>query len=220
MESTQKALVIARSDWPDLRKPQSVRAALSDRLTLSEAIRVVAEMLRGYPNGNTASDSYIGALAEVLGHYPRCVAARAGKVFNGVPSTTKFLPTPADIIAWCEREKADLQGIVDREDRDARIIEAVRALSTEAAQWDEKRKSRPTLAELKSMHGENWGIQQDRAEAIAQAKNLELGQRANAVLLRREWGNGAPPESSPGVPMSRALVDLLAGRKAEDEATG
>src|SRR5262245_44992416 len=119
---SSKALAIPRSTLPNRRDPQSVRAALSDRLLLSEALEVVGVMLRGYANGGSeAGGSYQGALAETLTRYARCIAVYAGDVTKGVPATTRFLPTPADVIAWAERETEELRAIVARDDHYAGI---------------------------------------------------------------------------------------------------
>lgn len=94
-------------------------------MTLSEAIRAVRAIVSAYPNGgNNAGDGYIGALAAVLGQYPRQVALRCADPVHGVARETKFLPTVADLVAWCERETAPLHRDIAREERIAAQLKA------------------------------------------------------------------------------------------------
>lgn len=136
-----------------------MRAALSDRLLLSEALEVVGVMLRGYANGGRdAGASYQGALAETLMHYPRCIAAYAGDVKRGVPSTTGFLPTPAAIIAWAEKETDELRAIVVRDDHYAGIQRDMQQAAKDEATLTAARAKRPTYDDLKEKYGPTWGI--------------------------------------------------------------
>ncbi len=158
-DHSSKALATSPSTLPNRLDPQSVRAALADRIPLSEAIGIVGKMLRGYANGGRdASAGYIGALAEVLAQYPRCVASQAGDLVRGVPRDCKFLPTPADVIAWCERETEPLRGIVHKYDEQQGIIAEMRKRREEGEKAAAARKTRPTLEDLKAKYGPNWGI--------------------------------------------------------------
>jgi hypothetical protein len=184
-------------------------------MTFSEGIEVVAMMLRGYPNGRDAHDGYIGALAEVLAHYPRMIASRAGDLWHGVPAATRFLPTPADIIAWCERELSSLRAIVQRDDDRKRLELEMLERAEKALRLVEARRVRPSLAELKDQYGENWGISMtDEQElAAAEARRLRLVE-ANQRVLEREWGDREAPQAAPGLPLSRALVEHIEARPA------
>lgn len=191
-----------------------MRTALADRLALSEAIEVVRLMLRGYANGGQqASGSYIGALAQVLAHYPRCVASGAGDLVAGVPSTTKFLPTPADIISWCDPKTQDLREVVERADREHRIASeaASRRMADEKLAAD--RKLRPTLQQLHEQYGPNWGINTDD-EIISAAKREQQRARAeeaNDRLRAAEYADAGvePRYAAPGIPISYALLKLM-----------
>lgn len=218
-----KALATVQVTLPNRRDPQSVRAALSDRLLLSEAIGIVSQMLRGYANGGQqASDSYIGALAEVLCTYPRCVAARAGDLVHGVPRETKFLPTPADVIAWCERESAELRGVVARDDHFRNIQAGMIERERQEKQIAADREKRPTYDELKARHGENWGIGQREAveDKAAREVSAQRMREANETMLLREYAGAAPHEAAPGIAVSRELVERIeqrCGRRAAQQ---
>jgi hypothetical protein len=87
-------------------------------MMLSEAIDAVSRMLRGYANGGaSAGKSYIGALAELLCSYPRQVAFACAEPLTGVVTTTKFLPTPADIVGWCEPRVQAMHATAKREEQ-------------------------------------------------------------------------------------------------------
>lgn len=94
-----------------------MKRALVDRLTLSEAIEIVTHMIRGYANRGSADKSYIGAIAEILLSYPRNVAVKCGHPIYGVVRATKFMPTPSDVIGWCEQAIEPMHQESDREDR-------------------------------------------------------------------------------------------------------
>src|SRR6476646_2000605 len=105
------------STLPMRRENSNVRRALADRLMLSEAIDAVGRMIRGYANSGQAGKSYIGAIAELLMHYPRSVALRCADPYRGVARETKFMPTPADVIGFCERTTAPMHEEAAREER-------------------------------------------------------------------------------------------------------
>src|SRR4029077_10890084 len=83
----------------------SVQSALADRMMLSDAVETVGRLIALFPNGQPSnSRGYIGGLAAILVSYPRAVAERRADPLQGVARETRFLPTPADLIEWCERE--------------------------------------------------------------------------------------------------------------------
>lgn len=118
--------ILATLQENSLTKPENsnIKRALADRLLISEAIDLVAMMIRGYANRGQADKAYIGAIAQILMHYPRQVALKCADPFNGVVRDTKFMPTPADVIGWCEKAVAPMHGEAAREDR---IKEQLRA---------------------------------------------------------------------------------------------
>lgn len=95
-----------------------MKRVLDDRLLLSEAIEAVQTLVEAYPNGGAnGGDGYIGSLASVLCQYPRLVSVRCADPLRGVSRETKFLPTVADLVVFCERETAPLRRDCAREDR-------------------------------------------------------------------------------------------------------
>src|SRR5580704_1453201 len=99
-----RTLQTARTTSPTSYAKRSVQRLLDERMSLSEAIDAAGLIIGAFPNGGAnAGDSYIGALAATLGSYPRSVAKRCADHVHGVSRDCKFLPTVADIVAWCER---------------------------------------------------------------------------------------------------------------------
>lgn len=85
-------------------------------MMLSEAIEAVSAMIRGYPNGGAnAGKSYIGTMAALLCDYPRSIAILCADPLHGVARETRFLPTVADVVAWCEPRRADMYSTVEKE---------------------------------------------------------------------------------------------------------
>src|SRR5262249_6289979 len=190
----------------------NLRQGLADRLALSEAIDAVGKMLNGFPNSAPPeSRRYNGALATVLSEFPRQIALACADPVKGVARTTKFLPTVADVVAWCERETAALRTPVDREDRDQQFIRECRERAEHEAEWAEKRKARPTLEELQAKHGPNWGIAQPADDTVARAASARQLAEANERALLAEYAAaGLEPKRGPdGMLISLALVKIL-----------
>jgi hypothetical protein len=182
--------------------------ALADRMTLSEAIEAVGLLVRRFPNGGAnAGKDYIGGLAAVLIEYPRSIALRCHDPLRGVPRETKFLPTPSDVIAWCERETDDMRRPVDREERDAGMRKHFSKLAEDEKFWSADRAARPTYDELKATHGPTWGISDtDPQNPKARENAREALHHANEMLRRREnEAAGMDPDSL----VSAALVKVL-----------
>lgn len=131
---------------------------LAERMILSEAIEAATAIISGYPNGGAnAGDSYIGALASTLMGYPRQVAMRCadyprrmGERLRGVASACKFLPTPADVIAWCERE---VEPLYERSAREERVTQQL-ADRQEYERREQDRSQRLSVDELKAKYGD------------------------------------------------------------------
>lgn len=76
-------------------------------------------MISGYPNAKPTDErGYVGAIASVLIEYPRMVATKCTSPVHGVARELKFLPTVAEVVAWCERSASEMRQPVVREDRD------------------------------------------------------------------------------------------------------
>lgn len=83
-------------------RPSAIERTCSERMTMPEAIEAVGRMIRGYPNAKPP-DSYLGTIAALLCAYPRRIALDVADPIRGVARKCKFLPTVADIVAWCEK---------------------------------------------------------------------------------------------------------------------
>lgn len=115
-------LMIRSENSPIKRESTNVQRALDDRLNISEAIEAVGRMLRGF---NQAKDrSYVGAMAEYLTRYPRQVALACADPFSGVVAGSKYLPTPSDVISFCERK---MRPMLEEAERERRIAQQLRA---------------------------------------------------------------------------------------------
>lgn len=180
----------AHASLPSRLERSNVTQVLRDRLMVSEAIDVVIRMLRGYVNKDKADNAYIGAIAELLMGYPRAVALKCADPFRGVVSTCKFMPTPADIIAWCERACSPLHHEADRE---RRVLEQL------AAREEFKEQ---VVGESLKEKGRAW---LDRTDPVAkelsgQATRQNLADQARADLIK-EFGEetfNAVPDATAG----------------------
>jgi hypothetical protein len=90
---------------------------LAERLIPSEAIDLAGRMLRGFPNKDKLTAGYAGAMAEILMSYPKAVATACADPIHGVVRGLKFMPVPADVIAWCENRQRPILEEADREVR-------------------------------------------------------------------------------------------------------
>lgn len=86
-------------------------------MTLSEAIEAVGEMLSGYANREKLPHSYVGTIAALLCSFPRSVAVQCADPLRGLVRTCKFIPTVADVVAWCEPRIQSMQRVVDYDER-------------------------------------------------------------------------------------------------------
>lgn len=109
---------------------------LEARLLPSEALEAVSSMLRGYAHKGQADEEYIKNFAALLMRYPRTVAIACAHPVNGVVRTTPFLPTPADIIGWCEKASQPLQNALDHERR-------IQSQLEQRDEWEKQAKPNP-----------------------------------------------------------------------------
>lgn len=131
-------------------------------LDQSRAIKLVCCITAFYPNGGkNVTKGYIASLATVLMTYP-IVAERCADPVHGVSRECKFLPTPAELIAWCDRE---MEAIARRE-RWKRIRDQTVANCEQDEYWERARAERPTLADMKRHYGPNWGITTPQRRAL------------------------------------------------------
>jgi hypothetical protein len=104
------ALATDARGLPSKQEKSKMQLALDARLLPSEAIA-------GFAHKGQADDGYITTIANVLVRYPRSVAIKCAHPIDGVVRQTKFLPTPSDIIDWCEAAALPLREAADRENR-------------------------------------------------------------------------------------------------------
>lgn len=81
-------------------------------------------MIAGFAHKGQADDGYLATIANILVRYPRSVATRCAHPIDGVVRLTKFLPTPSDVIDWCDAEARPLREAADRECRIERQLNA------------------------------------------------------------------------------------------------
>ncbi len=181
-----KALVTLVGGSPTKREASNVRKALDDRMTLSEAIEAATRIVDGYPNGGRdAGRGYIGALAAMLASYPRQVAIACSDRVNGVIRDCRFLPTPADIVAWCEHGTDSLR---KQDDRERRIAEQMEEREAYLRQERLERPRRLTIEELKEKYGDwqcGWGSPEDKTklrETTRRELIAQIGQQAFDAL--------------------------------------
>src|SRR6188768_1905198 len=99
----------------------NMQQAFTARLTMQEAIAAVGKMLNAYPNARDGiRDGYMGTIAALLCQYPRGVASDCANPINGVCRETKFLPTVAEVVAWCEKRQGTMARTVEYEHRSYR----------------------------------------------------------------------------------------------------
>ena len=111
------ALPIKPENSPTERENSNIARALDDRLLPSEAFEAVGSMLTGYAHKGQADQNYIANFANILTRYPRAVAIKCAHPIDGVVKETQFLPTPADVIDWCEKAARPLREAAAREAR-------------------------------------------------------------------------------------------------------
>ena len=131
----------------------NMQQAFTARLTMQEAIAAVGKMLNAYPNARDGiRDGYMGTIAALLCQYPRGVASDCANPINGVCRETKFLPTVAEVVAWCEKRQGTMARTVEYEHRSYRQFREREGIEAEdkAEPLDHRRKvAERILRELK-----------------------------------------------------------------------
>lgn len=198
-----KALATLRAVSPQTRASSKIQRVLTERMSLSEAIEAAGAIVDCYPNGGTsASRGYIGALAATLASYPRQVALRCADHHMGIVRECKFLPTVADIVAWCERETAPLWNSADREKR---IERQIAERNPPEISPEQREKIGSGLRELAdSLRAKACPSPEKIAE---RARKDEEIRRRRLAEIRAQWDGNAPTIG--GIPVSRELADKL-----------
>jgi hypothetical protein len=183
-----KALVTRGDGLPSRLESSSLQRVLDDRMTLSESIEATTRIIDAYPNGGRAAgEGYIGALAAMLASYPRCVALRCSDRVDGIVRVCKFLPTPADVVAWCEKATEPLR---DNREREMRVTRQLADRADHERRETEDRPHRLTVDELKAKYGD-WRLDDGRRRTQDSVRNIEASELAvtpylEAILRRRE----------------------------------
>jgi hypothetical protein len=173
-------------------------------MILSEAIEAVGNMLKGYAYSNKTESGYIGAIAAMLCWYPRQVAMKCADPIRGLARTCKFLPTPADIVAWCEKEAGPLYQAAERERRASEQI----ASRERPIQADPEMRARIVagLAELSEQL--KRGLQPTQREQSAKTDADKARTARRIAQITAEWGDQEVPTLG-GTPVSRELVATM-----------
>ena len=173
IDSQAKALVTSVAGSPQTHASSSVQRALEQRLTLSDAIQAATEIVDRYPNGGkNCGKSYIGALAATLADYPMQVAVKCAGL-KGVTAECQFLPTVADVVAWCEKRTEPLR---QQHERDRRVEQQFK----DRAQFQNEqgdRNRRLSIDELKEKYGDwrdNWRSPGLKAQEIYDKARADL----------------------------------------------
>lgn len=82
---------------------------------LSEATKLAGDLLNQFPN-TKASDGFIGALASVLGQYPKQCAIACANPLRGIARDAEFLSITA-VVGWLEKQTEPLRRDLDRDMR-------------------------------------------------------------------------------------------------------
>ena len=168
----------AAKSSPQERGTQSVKQALTDRMTLSEGIEAATNLMTQFPNAKGYSDGFIGALAQVLMQYPRQVVLKCIDVRSGLARDVKFLSI-SDVVAWLERGERPLHETAARDDR-------VRQQVKDTDAWR-------TMTVPESLKAKGWAWL-DRTDPVAQEvsgqkpKIVTEEQRAALIESARQAG--------------------------------
>lgn len=163
-------------------------------------------MLGCYRRGDAEDpETYATAVAAVLAEYSPAIVQRVTDPRTGLAGRSKFLPTVSEVREACEAEAA----VVERAAKRERAVQEQLARRAEDERWRQDRAARPTYAELKTKHGENWGLQ--AREPRDEAAESDRGRRAyeqGCEQAVRSWGD-EPAQSIAGIPISRHLAEML-----------
>lgn len=187
-----------------------MQRAIDDRMSLSEAIEAAGRIVGCYPNGGAnAGGGYVGALAETLRGYPRGTAVRCADKARGIMRECKFLPTVADVVAWCERESWPLYEAGARE----------RRIEQQMADREHAPPSAESIARVEEMRLDcmrrlDPGQSDDEIEKREARAAAERKRRMAEV--RAEWGD-APAPTIAGFPVSKELANLMCAPAADPQ---
>lgn len=191
---------------------------MNERVSPSVAARLVGDVIGNYPGGaKSASKTYIAALTQVLLSYPKSIVERVADPMRGVARESEFMPSPALLIAWCDRESAAVRKLSETQIQQAAAQRRVLEDRAEADRLEVERRRRPTITELKGKYGSTFGLD---ADDEATRRRRAVGERidhANAVLFARECAvHGLSPDNPVTPSLLRAEWQRQAGRTFTD----
>jgi hypothetical protein len=150
-------------------------------------------------------DFYLTAAVGILTRYQRETIMRVTDPRTGLPSTSKFLPSIAELKEVCEKEQAWF------DERSARELQRANQFKYREEYEKEQahRHNRPTYDELKKAAGPNWGLSAaaDSEEEIRRKEAMRASvERANNIAFEREC---AAAGVDPARGTSPALLKML-----------
>lgn len=126
---------------------------LDERISMTEAISLAAQIVASYPGGDKATEAYLGAIAATLQKYPASIARQCASLDRGMVCEARGYPLPqiADVVAWCEAKTEPLRVQIDTEKRRAQqFADRDDYLARESFQ----RPRRLTIEQLKEKYGD------------------------------------------------------------------
>jgi hypothetical protein len=176
---------------------------------MPEGIEAAGRIVDAYPNGGRdAGKGYLGALAATLVSYPRQTATACADRVHGITRTCKFLPTVADVVAWCERKTEPLWEMAERERRIAEQLAERDAPPPDPVMVDRIAQGFRELGETLRR-----GTMPSARQISAKAEKDKANNAKRLAEVYAEWGDQEAPTIG-GIPVSRELVDTMR-REAE-----
>jgi hypothetical protein len=161
-------------------------------------------LLGCYRKGNAENpDIYTAAIAAVLSEYPTDIIRRATDPRTGIAGKSKWLPSVAEVRAFCEAEYAPVRRQQERE----RLAEERKRMLPPPV---EDRSKRPTYEELKARYGPNWGLIVGPDAANRKAEVIKGIEEANQRVFLRECERDG---IDPALRVSPTLLKLLSEGK-------
>ena len=182
-----------------LLEPQRIsnlQKSLEERISLTEAIGLATKITGAYPIQDKLTDSYLGALAVTLADYPAGVARQCADLNQGVVRFSKFLPSVAEIVSYCEGFTEPLRRQVEVECRRQQQLKDRKEFEREQAV---ERKQRLSYQQLKEKYGD-W----HDSSRLHGLKKLEEKQAAEELLGRLAQ---SPLPLPPASPQLRILLE-------------
>ncbi len=117
-----------------------------------------AKILLGCYRTGDANDpeTYVAAITAILARYPEGVMTSVTHPATGLPSKKGWLPTVKEVVDACDDA---MEPIVQNELRLKRIKEQLETRERE------DRGEKPTMEQLKTKYGDDWGLQSEKPKA-------------------------------------------------------